>query len=157
MHALDAYQTSDPRMFMRLDDSASSRALRASVHGLVTSALTISDRDAREGPNVDNAWKWGLITNNLTVGDNDIFGNFPYQELWNSQKIGMIQALQYVADLRVQALEHMLAQHLWDNTAEAELYLIRNLEWLARARSRMDLYWDFEHAKTQTPIYSKAS
>lgn len=138
------------QLFPVPDSSEDSRKLRATVHGLVTSASIITDREAMEGPTADNAWKWNTLRHVLDMGDAeiDIFFEFPCADLWRSQATGNLQALQYICELRIQALRHILQADLWPSRAEIQLYLVRNLVLWTRARAQMDLYWKHKHPRT---------
>ncbi|TXH09778.1 MAG: hypothetical protein E6R03_16225 [Hyphomicrobiaceae bacterium] len=137
-------------LFLTPDDSTDNQKLKASLHAIVTSSSIVSFPDAPEGARADNAWKWKIICGVVDRTDIDIFSDFPVQKLWDTQLTGNLQAVQYVADLRVQALRHVQQADLWDDHAEVLECLAQNIFWHARARARMDIYWTYQNDKLKT-------
>lgn len=92
-----------------------------------------------DGSRVPNAAKWTMVMEFLGGGSSDftLFSPVSYEEIYESDDATACIAASYMADLRIQLLDDIIARNPKDMVAHA-LY-VRNRQWQVKLRERANL------------------
>lgn len=116
-----------------VDDLAVSSAIVSSAMKLCEDDTTFSDSSG-----LSNKDKWGCITAVFQCPDCNLFYDFSFDEVYETDHPTLAEAAWYVADLRAQFYQQTLEESPMDTYAHSEFIL--NRQWSTRFRERVALH-----------------